>query len=261
MTIDEKIFEMPEGEGVTVEEVLSKNRRAELENFSQRLGINFSRLELLNQALTHKSYAKEFEPRLKYNERLEFLGDAVLGLAAGTYLFEHFPNLTEGELTKMRSSVVRQSTLTRLANALGLDELLLLGATEAASVRGRATNLEDAMEALIGAIYLEHGWEVARDFVFRNFAQEFEFVKITGIPKDYKSKLQEVVQSHPPMKLTYADLDMSGPPHLPTFKAAALINGKIFGRGTGRSKKIAEQEAARAALKKLGELENISTAN
>ncbi len=255
MTIDEKIFEMPEGEGITVEQELTDERRRLLIKFSKSIGLKFSRLELLNRALTHKSYAKEFEPRLKYNERLEFLGDAVLGLAAGTYLFEHFPNLTEGELTKMRSSVVRQSTLTRLAEKIGLDELLLLGPTEATSTRGRASNLEDAMEAVIGAIYLEHGWEVARDFVFRQFAQEFEHVKITGIPKDYKSKLQEVIQSRPPLKLRYVELGMSGPDHMKTFQAAALIDEKIFGRGIGSSKKAAEQEAARMALKKLEELD------
>lgn len=254
MTIDEKIFELPEGEGVTVEQELSEERRAALKKFSQRLGVNFSRLELLNRALTHKSYAKEFEPRLKYNERLEFLGDAVLGLAAGTYLFEHFTNLTEGELTKMRSSVVRQSTLTRLANEIGLGELLQLGPSEFVSTRGLASNLEDAMEAVIGAIYLECGWEVARDFVFRQFAHEFEHVAITGIPKDYKSKLQEVVQSQPPRKLSYEILNSSGPDHMKTFEAAALIDGKIFGRGVGRSKQSAEQEAARVALRKLGEL-------
>ena len=111
------------------------------------------------------------------------------------------------------------------------------------------------MEALIGAIYLEHGWEVARDYVFRQFAQEFEHVKITGIPKDYKSKLQEIIQSNPPLKLSYAELGKSGPDHMKTFKAAALINGKIYGRGVGKSKKAAEQEAARAALQNMGELE------
>ena len=255
MTIDEQIFEMPEGEGVTVEQELSDERRELLQEFANGLGVTFSRLELLNQAMTHKSYAREFEPRLKYNERLEFLGDAVLGLAAGTYLFEHFPNFTEGELTKMRSSVVRQSTLTRLAEELGLDELLQLGPTEVASIRGRASNLEDAMESLIGAIYLEHGWEVARDFVWQKFAHEFEHVKLTGIPKDYKSKLQEVIQRRQGVKLTYAELSASGPSHMPTFEAAALIDGKIFGRGVGNSKKAAEQEAARATLIKLGELE------
>ena len=255
MTIDEKIFEMPEGEGLTVEEVLSKKRRAALKKFSDKLGLTFKRLELLNCALTHKSYAKEFEPRLKYNERLEFLGDAVLGLAAGTYLFEHFPKLTEGELTKMRSSVVRQSTLTRLAKSIGLDELLQVGPSEFVSTRGLASNLEDAMEALIGAIYLEHGWEVARDFVFRRFSSEFEHVKVTGIPKDYKSKLQEVVQRDPLQKLTYKILNSSGPDHMKMFEAAALIDGKMLGSGVGRSKQAAEQEAARVTLQKLGELQ------
>ena len=243
---------MPEGEGVTVEEVLSDKRRRLLEKFSARLGLKFSRLELLNQALTHKSYAKEFEPMLKYNERPEFLGDAVLGLASATYMFEHFPTFTEGELTKMRSSVVRQSTLTRLAKELGLDELLQVGPTEFSSTRGMASNLEDAMESLIGVIYLEHGWEVARDFVFDKFAAEFEHVRVTGIPKDYKSKLQEIIQQRPPQKLTYSIISSSGPPHMPTFEAAAMIDRKIFGRGVGKSKQAAEQEAARAALQKLG---------
>lgn len=254
LTIDEKIFEQPEGEGLTVDEPLTEERRADLQEFADKLGVKFSRLELLNRALTHKSYAKEFEPRLKYNQRLEFLGDAVLGLATGTYLFEHFPNLTEGELSKMRSSVIRQSTLTRLANDIGIGELLLLGPTEESSSRGRDTNLEDAMEAVIGAIYLENGWEIARDYICRQLAPDFERVKATGIPKDYKSKLQEIVQSTPSRKLTYAELNMSGPPHERTFEAAALIDGKIFGRGFGRSKRLAEQEAAKAALQRLGEL-------
>lgn len=254
LTIDEKIFEVPEGEGYTVDEKLTDTRRAALQKFAEGLGVKFSRLELLNRALTHKSYAKGFEPHLKYNERLEFLGDAVLGLATGTYLFEHFPNLTEGELTKMRSSVIRQSTLTRLADEIGIGELILLGATEMTSERGRDTNLEDAMEAVIGAIYLDNGWEVARDYIFRQLAPDFERVKVTGIPKDYKSKLQEVIQRNPTQKLTYAELNMSGPPHDRTFEAAALIDGKIFGRGSGRSKRLAEQEAAKVALQKLGEL-------
>lgn len=256
LTIEEKIFETPEGEGYTVTEELSDERRELLQEFSNMIGIKFSHLETLNIALTHKSYAKEFEPRLKYSERLEFLGDAVLGLATATYLFEHFRNLTEGELTKMRSSVVRQSTLTRLATEMGLGELLLLGPTEAAKGRERETNLEDAFEAVIGAIYLDCGWDVARDYVLQHLAPEIERVKVTGIPKDYKSKLQEIIQQQSPLpKLTYADLDSSGPPHMRTFESAALIDGEIYGRGVGRSKKLAEQEAAKAALQRLGELD------
>ena len=252
MTIDEKIFEEPEGEEL-VENVLTNKRRAELERFAEKIGVKFSHIEILDVALTHKSYANEFEPRIKYNERLEFLGDAVLGLATATYLFEHFTHLKEGELTKTRSGIVRQSTLTRVAEEIKLGDLLLLGPTELAFGRGRDSNLEDALEAVIGAIYLDCGWEVARDYVFRQFGAEFERVKITGIPKDYKSKLQEIIQHQPPKKLSYKELSADGPDHMRTFEAAAVIDGKIYGRGIGHSKKAAEQEAAKAALQKLGE--------
>ena len=255
LTIDEKIFEAPEGED-WVDDIFDDTRRAALENFADKLGVKFSHIETLHVALTHKSYANEFEPRIKYNERLEFLGDAVLGLATATYLFNHFTHLKEGELTKTRSGIVRQSTLTRVAKEIGLGDLLLLGPSEFILGRERDSNLEDALEAVIGAIYLDSGWEVARDYVFRQFTNEFERVKVTGIPKDYKSKLQEVLQKeNPATKLSYVDLNSSGPPHLRTFESAALIDGKIFGRGIGRSKKAAEQEAARKALQKLGELD------
>ena len=254
LTIDEKIFEVPEDE-ICVDEVLTDERRAALEQFAAKVGVNFSNIELLNVALTHKSYSREFDPPIRYNERLEFLGDAVLGLAAAEYLFEHFPHLREGELTKMRSSVVRQSTLTRLAKELGLGELMLFGPTEILYGRERETNLEDAFESIIGAIYLDCGWEVVRDYVWQRLAPEFERVRRTGIPKDYKSKLQEVIQRQgAEPKLTYSTLNVEGPPHLRSFESAAVLDGKIIGRGFGRSKKLAEQEAARDALQKLGEL-------
>ena len=254
MTIDEKIFEAPEGEK-WVDAKLTRGRRRALEKFAaDKLGVKFSRIETLDIALTHKSYANEFEPRIRYNERLEFLGDAVLGLATATYLFEHFTHLKEGELPKTRSGIVRQSTLTRVAKEIKLDDLLLLGPTEMESNRGRDSNLEDALEAVIGAIYLDQGWEAARDYVFRQFTPDFERVKVTGIPKDYKSKLQEIIQKNPPLKLSYTELSNSGPDHMKSFEAAAVIDGKIYGRGIGSSKKAAEQEAARKALQKLGAL-------
>ena len=253
MTIDEKIFEEPEGEE-WVDDIISKQRLVALEKFAEKIGVKFSHIEILHVALTHKSYANEFEPRIKYNERLEFLGDAVLGLATATYLFKHFTHLKEGELTKTRSGIVRQSTLTRVAKDIGLEDLLLLGPTEINSRRGRDSNLEDALEAVIGAMYLDRGWAVARDYIFRQFGAEFEHVKITGIPKDYKSKLQELIQRQPPKKLSYVELSADGPDHNRTFEAAALIDGKVFGKGVGRSKKAAEQEAARAALQKMGQI-------
>ena len=255
-TIDEKIFEKPEGEvAKEVDEPLTDERIAALKNFAESIGIEFKDFLMLNRALTHKSYAREFEPRLKNNERLEFLGDAVLGLATATYLFEHFTNLSEGELTKTRSSLTRQSTLTRLAEKIHIDDVLLLGFTEKSTTRGRDSNLEDAFESVIGAIYLECGWEVARDYVLRQMTDEFERVKVTGVPKDYKSKLQEIIQRNPNRTVSYKELREDGPPHMRTFEAAALIDGKIFGRGVGKSKKLAEQEAARHALQNLGELQ------
>ena len=253
-TIDEKIFEKPEGVEGKIDEPLTDERIAALKNFAQSIGVQFTDFVTLNRALTHKSYAREFDPKLKDNQRLEFLGDAVLGLATAAYLFEHFTNLTEGELTKTRSSLTRQSTLTRLAEKIHLDDVLLLGVTEAGSLRGRDSNLEDAFESVIGAIYLDCGWEVARDYVWRQMADEFERVKLTGIPKDYKSKLQEVIQRDPNRTVSYKELHEEGPPHMRTFEAAALIDGKIFGRGVGKSKKLAEQEAAKHALQNLGEL-------
>ena len=230
-------------------------RRRALTNFQTKLGVRLQNLELLNEALTHSSYSQENEGAKNY-ERLEFLGDAVLGLASATYLFERFKHLREGELTKTRSSIVRQSTLTRIAKEIGLGELLQVGPSEWEWGRERDSNLEDALEAVIGAIYLDQGWEVARNYVFRQFKDEFERVKITGIPKDYKSKLQEVVQRQGGLlKLTYVDLNSSGPDHMKTFESAAMIDGKIYGRGVGRSKKFAEQEAAKMTLQKLGELD------
>ena len=251
MTIDEKIFEAPEGE-IWVEEVISNERRAALIKFAEKLGVKFSNIKTLHVALTHKSYAKQFEPLVMYNERLEFLGDAVLGLATATYLFEHFTHLKEGELTKTRSGIVRQSTLTRVATKIGIDDLLLLGPTESPFGRGRDSNLEDAMEAVIGAIYFDNGWEVARDYVFRQFTPEFERVKVTGIPKDYKSKLQEIIQKNPPMKLGYKDLGFEGPDHDRTFQAAALNDGRLYARGIGSRKYATAQAAARTALLSLG---------
>ena len=253
-TIDEKIFEKPEGVDGKIDEPLTEERISALKRFADSIGVEFSDFVTLNRALTHKSYAREFDPKLKDNQRLEFLGDAVLGLATATYLFEHFTNLTEGELTKTRSSLTRQSTLTRLAEKIHLDDVLLLGITEVGSLRGRDSNLEDAFESVIGAIYLDCGWEVAKNYVWRQMSDEFERVKRTGIPKDYKSKLQEVIQRDPTRKVTYSELNESGPPHMRVFEAAALIDGKIFGRGVGKSKKLAEQEAAKHALSNLGEL-------
>lgn len=233
-------------------EKIDESRLKELQRLEKKLGVKFKKLELLNLALTHSSYSRELEDRILHNERLEFLGDAVLELASSTYLFEHFEGFSEGELTKARASIVCQPILAKLGAKLELGEMLLLGRGEEASGgRNRTTNLEDVFEAVIGAIYLDSGWEVAQDYVIRQLASEFENIKRGINLKDYKSRLQEVVQRTPGGKIEYVELDSYGPDHMKTFDCAVKINGKIFGKGTGKSKKIAEQMAAQKALEKL----------
>ena len=234
------------------EDNLNAPRRRELLNLEKKLGVKFNRIEHLNAALTHTSYANESNRQIENNERLEFLGDAVLELASSTYLFENFPNLSEGELTKTRASIVCQATLAKLAANLNLGKMLLLGRGEDASGgRSRPSNLEDTFEAIIGAIYLDLGWEAAKNYVFRQLAPEFENVKAGRKVKDYKTILQELVQKNPGRKIEYIELDSSGPDHMKTFEYAVKIDNKIFGKGSGRSKKLAEQMAAQKTLEQL----------
>ncbi len=233
-------------------EKIDEARLKDLNRLEKKLGVKFKNLELLNLALTHSSYSREMDEKISHNERLEFLGDAVLELASSTYLFEHFQDFSEGELTKSRASIVCQPILAKLGGKLGLGEMLLLGRGEEASGgRTRTTNLEDVFEAVIGAIYLDGGWEIAREYVMRQLAPEFENVKLGKNLKDYKSRLQEVVQKNPDGKIEYIELDSYGPDHMKTFECAVKINDKICGKGIGKSKKIAEQMAAQKALEKL----------
>ena len=169
-------------------------RREQLLALSERLGVTFHDLALLDQALTHTSYANESKRNTPHNERLEFLGDAVLELASSTYLYEHFPEMPEGELTKTRASIVCSTTLAKLASGLHLGDYLLLGrGEEMGGGRTRQTNLEDVFEAVIGAVYLDQGWEAAQAYVVRQLRGEFENAEHGAILKDYKTILQEIV--------------------------------------------------------------------
>lgn len=231
-------------------------RRRQLQKLAKKLGVEFSKIELLHVALTHKSYAKdielETERRIAHNERLEFLGDAVLELASSTYLYNKFNNLSEGELTKTRAAIVCGPTLAKLAGNLGLGKLLLLSFGEnAAGGQVRPSNLEDAFEAVIGAIYLDKGWEVAKDYVWRQLAGEFENVKLGKILIDFKSVLQEYMQQKNGSKPEYIEISMSGPPHDRRFESAVKLDGEVYGTGKGKSKQLAEKMAAEVALKKL----------
>ena len=230
-------------------EELTESRRKILEELEKKLGVKFKKIELLNTALTHSSYANEKGKIFENNERLEYLGDAVLELASSTYLFKNFSNLSEGELTKTRAAVVCQSTLSNLAIKLGLGKIMLLGHGEISTGgRERETTLEDVFEAIIGAIYLDSGWEVARDYVFRQLEPEFVKIRAGKKLKDFKTTLQELVQQNPDRILEYVELGESGPDHNKTFKCGVKINNKICGVGTGKTKKQAEQAAAQKAL-------------
>ena len=183
---------------------------------------------------------------------IDFFGDAVLELASSTYLYTHFPKLPEGELTKTRASIVCSATLAKIAGRLGLGDYLLLGhGEEMGGGRTRTTNLEDTFEAVLGAVYLDQGWEIARDYALRELAPEFENAELGKLVKDYKTMLQEVVQQRPDSTIAYELLEASGPDHCKHYVFAVKIDGKVCGKGEGPSKKEAEQRAAEVALKKL----------
>lgn len=235
-----------------MENILSEHRRRELDKLSAVLGVKFSNLNYLQQALTHTSYANESKGNIVHSERLEFLGDAVLELASSTYLYQHFPQMPEGQLTKTRAGIVCSATLAKLAAGLHLGDYLLLGhGEEMGGGRTRQTNLEDTFEAVIGAIYLDQGWESARDYVFRQLEPEFQLARRGAILKDYKTILQEQVHQHEGQTIAYELVAQSGPDHDKSFTSQVRITGRVMGQGTGHSKKEAEQHAAREALEKL----------
>lgn len=231
---------------------LTEKRKQELQVLAKRLGVAFHDISLLHTALVHTSYANEAPGRVANNERLEFLGDAVLELASSTYLYTHFPKLPEGELTRTRASIVCSASLAKIAARLGLGDYLLLGhGEEMSGGRTRTTNLEDTFEAVLGAVYLDQGWEIARDYALRELAPEFENAELGKLVKDYKTMLQEVVQQRPDSTIAYELLEASGPDHCKHYVFAVKIDGKVCGKGEGPSKKEAEQRAAEVALKKL----------
>lgn len=211
---------------------------------------------LLTIAMTHSSYANEHrDQHIQNNERLEFLGDSILGLVSADYVFHRYPNVPEGYLTKMRAAVVCEKTLYEVAKELGLDKLLLLGrGEENGGGRKRPSILADSVEALIGAIYLDGGLEAARTFVLSFLESKVDLAEQGGAFRDYKTTLQEIVQKNRQETLSYRLSGESGPDHDKRFTVQVLLNRNIFAEGTGRSKKEAEQMAAKAALELMGEV-------
>ncbi len=224
------------------------------QQFAARIGLSFSDIGLLNRALTHRSYLNENAGDvIEDNERLEFLGDAVLDFVVGVWVYHHYPEMREGELTRLRSSFVRTEQLADFARQIDLGRALRLGRGEEASGgRDRDTLLCDAFEALIGAMYLDQGVEAVVSFM-EPFLEAAEEEALLG-GKDPKSRLQEVVQREGSPPPTYRVVSVSGPDHRRMFVVAVDVRGQEMGRGTGSSKRIAAKNAARDALRRLGEL-------
>jgi ribonuclease-3 len=217
----------------------------------QRMGYTFKNETLLTNALTHSSYAHEHHRNEKDNERLEFLGDAVLGFVCAEYLFSLLSS-QEGELTEVRASVVCEKALASYANELELGEFLLLGHGEQATGgKNRPSILSDAFEAVLAAVYLDGGMEAAKAFVMPYLEKEVASQRRRRF-KDYKTLLQEIVQQNPGERLSYALVKESGPDHQKRFTVEVHLNSNVVGTGVGRSKKEAEQQAAREALKWMG---------
>lgn len=230
---------------------ISPEREAALHELEGKLQYTFSDLTLLETALTHSSYANEQGPGHKYNERLEFLGDSVLGFITADKFFHAFRDIPEGRLTKLRASTVCEESLYEFAKQIDLGSYLLLGKGEEKNGgRDRASIVSDAFEAVIAAIYLDGSIEPAREFVLRFVMTAVEEKTITF--KDYKTQLQEIIQKNPEEQLQYVLSGESGPDHDKRFEVEVHLNSNVIGKGIGRTKKQAEQEAAREALSLMG---------
>lgn len=222
-----------------------------LEKLQQSVGYKFKDERLLQRALTHTSYANECnEGHNKSNERLEFLGDSVLGIITAEHFYLNFKDLPEGELTKLRAATVCENSLSSFARQLGLGEYLLLGKGEMCTGGSdRPSILADAFEALIAAIYLDGGIEEAQKFVLKYVDKAVE--EHRGF-KDYKTVLQEVIQKNPGEVIEYVLVKESGPDHNKRFEVEVHLNSNVIGKGVGTSKKKAEQLAAKEALELMG---------
>ena len=222
-----------------------------IKDLEAAIGYQFHNISLLQNALTHSSYANErWHNSLLSNERLEFLGDSILGMVVADYLYKHFPDRPEGELTRMRADMVCETSLAEIANRLDLGKHLLLGhGEERFGGRNRASILADAVESVIAASFLDGGMAAAGGIIARFVLCDVPVSKLHNM--DYKTALQELVQQKRNQNLCYRLVGESGPDHDKKFTAQVLLNDRIIGEGIGSSKKRAEQDAARAALKNL----------
>ncbi|MDO4743087.1 MAG: ribonuclease III [bacterium] len=225
-----------------------------IELLEQNLNYSFKNKAYLIEALSHSSFVNESKSKKNSNERLEFLGDSVLSIIVSEYIFKRYSDLPEGELTKIRAFLVCEKSLCNFSRELELGKFLLLGRGELQNGGNeRPSILADAFEAVLAAIYLDSGMEVARRHVLRFIVPELDKSHNEELFNDYKTMLQEIVQRNPEEQLFYTLVGESGPEHDKTFVVEVKINSNVIGRGSGHSKKQAEQQAARQALELMGQ--------
>ena len=222
----------------------------EIEILEKELGYTFKQKELLKKALTHTSYA--YEKKVDSNEKLEFLGDSILEFLSSKYLFENYPNLKEGEMTKVRATVVCEKSLHKIAQKHNFSDFLYLGKSEQVTGgKNRPAILADSVEAVIAAMYLDGGLDKAEKFIIGNLKDEIEIATKHVGDKDYKTVLQEKLQEHGDIKIEYEITKEIGPDHNKSFEAQVSLNGKVLAKGKGKSKKEAHMEAAKKALENM----------
>jgi ribonuclease-3 len=223
------------------------------QELAERLGLQFTDWRLLGRALTHRSYLNEHPEAIEDNERLEFLGDAVLDFVVGAWLYHHYPEMPEGDLTRMRSALVHTEQLAEFARQLNLGEAMRLGRGEAqAGGRERSALLCDTFEALIGALFIHRGVPAVQEFLEEILLEASDDILVTHKNEDPKSKFQEWAQAQGNSAPLYVTRNAVGPDHAKTFEVDVVVNGQVFGSGAGNSKQVAAKAAAQAALKNLG---------
>ena len=225
-----------------------------MNSLETKLNYKFNNIKLLESALIHSSYANEVRGNTHSNERLEFLGDSVLSIIVSEHIYNKYPNMPEGELTRLRASLVCEKSLCAFSRELGIGEFLKLGKGEDKhGGRERDSILADAFEAVLASIYLDGGMAAARKHVMNTVLRDLKHHCDEDTFKDYKTTLQEIIQRNPEESVTYILIDESGPDHDKSFTVEVHLNSNTIGTGTGKSKKQAEQMAAKQALKLMGE--------
>jgi ribonuclease-3 len=222
-------------------------RNNNLEQFFECLGYKFENKNLITEALTHKSYTRDYN-----NERLEFLGDAVLDLVVGEFLYSTFKDSEEGTLSKLRAALVNENSFTKLANEIRLGEFIYISpAEENNNGRNKSSILSNAFEAVMGALYLEAGLEKVREISLRLILNVYKKIDPNQLLKDYKTTLQEITQAHFGCTPDYRLIQATGPDHKKEFEIGVFINDKLYSTAKGHSKKVAQQNAAKDAIKQL----------